>query len=200
MRPRNEFRGMSRSHCLAMCATGEKMTQQNILRLSDAVRSSFEPVMQALGPARIELTRSEEVAAVRPGYLLPREGVPEPAVVVAVVPGTPRDAIDVTALARQYGVPFSAVDATPEEQLSALGQSDGIVTLRETDQIRGGGSSSPWLSAAARGRAGAGCSRRGRAGHPQGHDRRNRVGPPVWCALQRGGRYPRGTDLCAGAK
>lgn len=105
------------------------MTQQNILRLSDAVCSSFESVMQALGPARIELTRSEEVAAVRPGYLLPREGAPEPAVVVAVVPGTPRGAIDVTALARQYGVPFSVVDATPEEQLAALGQKDGIVTF-----------------------------------------------------------------------
>ena len=105
------------------------MTQKGILRIPDAVRTSFKPIMQALGAARAELMSSEEVAAVRPGYRFPGEGEPVPAVIVAVVPGTPRHAIDVAFLAQQYRVPFSVVDATPEEQLAALGRFDPVITF-----------------------------------------------------------------------
>jgi hypothetical protein len=85
--------------------------------------------MQVLGAARAELMSSEEVAAVRPGYQFPGEGAPVPAIIVAVVPGTPRHAIDVAFLAQQYRVPFSVADATPEEQLAALGRFDPVITF-----------------------------------------------------------------------
>jgi hypothetical protein len=85
--------------------------------------------MRALAAARAALMQSEEVVLVRPGYLLPRSGAPTPAIVVAVVPGTPPDAIDTALLARRFGTAFCVEDATPDEQLAALGQGEPWVAF-----------------------------------------------------------------------
>ena len=70
-----------------------------------------------------------DVAAVRPGYYLPPTGQPLPAVVVAMMPGTPRDAFHADALAHKFGVPVTVVDATPEEQIAALQKREGVVSF-----------------------------------------------------------------------
>ena len=64
------------------------MDQLVIPKVSDAVSSSFEPVMKALGPVRRTLAPLKDVVTVRPGYSYPDDGKPVPALVVAVTPGT----------------------------------------------------------------------------------------------------------------
>lgn len=92
------------------------MSDTTSLKLSDAVRTAFEPIQNALPTARRALASNPEVAAVRPGYHYPAQGDPVPAVVVAVTPGT--RPVDPVALADQLGVPVRLVDATVEEQLA----------------------------------------------------------------------------------
>jgi hypothetical protein len=96
-----------------------------ILQMSDQVRASFDPLLKALGPVRQELAAVKGVAAIRPGYFLPPTGKPLPAVVVALMPDAPRDAVDAEALAHKFGVPFTVIDATPEEQMAALQRGTG---------------------------------------------------------------------------
>lgn len=91
-----------------------------ILKMSEQVRASFDPIMKALGPVRQELGRVKDVVAIRPGYFLPPTGPPLPAVVVAVMPGAAREAVNADALAHKFGVPITVIDATPEEQMAAL--------------------------------------------------------------------------------
>ena len=105
------------------------MTPSRILTISDQVKASFDPVMKALNPLRQELSPVTDVAAVRPGYYLPPTGQPLPAVVVAMMPGTPRDAVNADALAHKFGVPVMVVDATPEEQVAALQKHEGMVSF-----------------------------------------------------------------------
>ena len=71
----------------------------------------------------------KDVAAVRPGYYLPPTGQPLPVVVVAMVPGTPRDPVNADTLAHKFGVPVTVVDATPEEQIAALQKREGVVSF-----------------------------------------------------------------------
>ena len=108
-------------------STEGKMTQEGMLRISDAVRTSFEPIVKALGLARADLLELETVAAVRPGYQVSRAGRREPAIVVEVVPGTKAAALDPAGLARKYGVPFNVLDAAPEQQLAALRRAETVV-------------------------------------------------------------------------
>jgi hypothetical protein len=65
-----------------------------ILNMSDQVRAAFEPIIQALGPVRQELAAVKDVAAIRPGYYHPPTGEPLPAVVVAMMPDAPREAVN----------------------------------------------------------------------------------------------------------
>jgi hypothetical protein len=89
-----------------------------IPKVSDAVRASFQPVLQKLGPARQALIpKVKDVVAIRPGFDYPAAGKPVPALVVAVTPGTaPVSADD---LAKRFGVAVSVTDATVEEQVAA---------------------------------------------------------------------------------
>ncbi|MEA2840384.1 MAG: hypothetical protein QOF41_1714 [Methylobacteriaceae bacterium] len=96
------------------------MNGTGILQVADAVRASFKPVLDAIGQVRAKLAGIKDVVAVRPGYGYPATGSPVPAVVVAVTPGTaPVKAAD---LAHSFGVPFSVIDATVEEQVAAAEQ------------------------------------------------------------------------------
>jgi hypothetical protein len=96
------------------------MNGTGILQVAGAVRASFKPVLDAIGPVRAKLAGIKDVVAVRPGYGYPATGSPVPAVVVAVTPGTaPVKAAD---LAHSFGVPFSVIDATVEEQVAATEQ------------------------------------------------------------------------------
>jgi hypothetical protein len=84
---------------------------------SAAVKASFVPIMKAIGLARDELLDIKDVVVVRPGYKYPPQGKPEPAMVVAVTPGTkPVQESDVQT---KFGVPVSVIDATVEEQMAA---------------------------------------------------------------------------------
>lgn len=100
-----------------------------ILKISDQVRSAFDPIMQALGQVRQELAQVKEVASIRPGYFLPPTGEPEPAIVVALMPDTPGDAVDAEALAHKFSVPVTLVDATPEEQIAVLQKEEPAVSF-----------------------------------------------------------------------
>jgi hypothetical protein len=62
--------------------------ESGILKVSDEVRASFEPIMEALGRVRDDLSAAKDVVTVRPGYGYPPTGKPVPAIVVAVTPGT----------------------------------------------------------------------------------------------------------------
>jgi hypothetical protein len=93
------------------------MDESGIPRPSDAVRASFEPVLQTLGRIRQELAQVKNVVSIRPGYRYPTVGDPVPAVVVAVTPGTaPVTADD---LEKRFAVPFTVTEATVEEQVAA---------------------------------------------------------------------------------
>jgi hypothetical protein len=108
------------------------MKETGILKVSDAVRASFAPVLKALGPARQALASAKDVLAVRPGYYYPATGKPVPAVVVAVTPGTtPVSAAD---LAKRFGVAFSVLDATAEEQVAAQERAEGPVSFGSTEE------------------------------------------------------------------
>jgi len=63
------------------------MNESGILKVSDEVRASFEPIMKALERVRQELSAVKDVVTVRPGYAYPAVGNPVPALVVAVTPG-----------------------------------------------------------------------------------------------------------------
>ncbi len=102
-----------------------------MLNVSNSVRASFEPVLQALPKARQTLLANTDVIAVRPGYVYPAAKSAMPAVVVAVKPGTkPVNAND---LEKQLGVPFAVTDATVDEQLAAAKARGGAVSFGTGD-------------------------------------------------------------------
>ena len=100
------------------------MDESGILKVSDEVRASFQPILQVLGRVRDDLKALPDVIKVRPGFAYPPVGHPVPAVVVAVLPGTapvaPRD------LMAKYGVAFSVTDATVEEQEAAASPAGAV--------------------------------------------------------------------------
>jgi PLD-like domain len=87
------------------------------LKPSAAVKSSFEPIMKAIGAVRAQLADVKDVVAVRPGYKYPPAGKPAPAVVVATTPGTAP--VQAAELEQKFGVAFAVTDATVEEQMAA---------------------------------------------------------------------------------
>lgn len=88
------------------------------ISLPAEVRTAFGPVMTALPAARAQLSGKDGVVALRPGYAYRDGAAPLPAIVVAALPGAAP--MDAGALQRQFGVPFSIVDATVEEQLASM--------------------------------------------------------------------------------
>jgi hypothetical protein len=90
------------------------MSNVSIPKMSDTVRASFAPVLAALGQVRRELANVKDVVTTRPGYKYLAARAPVPAVVVAVVPGT--NPVAAAELERRFGVPFTVLDATVEEQ------------------------------------------------------------------------------------
>jgi hypothetical protein len=84
------------------------------------VQAAFAPIMKALGAARAKLAEVENVVTIRPGYKYPEGAAPVPAIVVAVIPGTAPAQAD--ALEKQFGVPFTVIDASVEEQMAVTGQ------------------------------------------------------------------------------
>jgi hypothetical protein len=100
------------------------MSGTGILKVSDTVRASFVPVLNALSPVRQALQADKDVLMVRPGYYYPDTGKPVPAVVVAVTPGT--DPVNAADLARRFRVAVSVIDATVEEQLAALRRGEAL--------------------------------------------------------------------------
>ncbi|MCK1700646.1 hypothetical protein IVA93_34010 [Bradyrhizobium sp. 155] len=93
------------------------MDQPGIPQVPEAVRASFEPIMKVVAQARQELAGVKDVVATRPGYKYPPDGKPIPAIVVAVTPGT--TPVQTAELEAKFAVPFTAIDATVEEQLAA---------------------------------------------------------------------------------
>jgi hypothetical protein len=93
------------------------MDQPGIPKLSETVRTSFEPIMKAIGPVRQQLAGLKDVVATRPGYKYPAQGQPLPGIVVAITPGIAP--VQEAALQAKFNVPFSVIDATVEEQLAA---------------------------------------------------------------------------------
>ena len=102
------------------------MDEPEIPRISPDVQAAFAPIMKALAAARPKLAEIENVVATRPGYKYPEGGAPVPAVVVAVIPGT--TPVQADALEKEFGVPFTVIDATVEEQMA--------VTDRQTYLVR----------------------------------------------------------------
>jgi hypothetical protein len=108
------------------------MPETGIPKVPDAVRASFAPVLKALGAVRQALASNKDVAAIRPGYYYPPTGKPVPAVVVAVTPSTtPVNAAD---LVKQFGVAFSVIDATVEEQVAAQERAEAPVSFGATEE------------------------------------------------------------------
>jgi hypothetical protein len=105
------------------------MAESGILKVSDAVRASFEPVMKALGAVRQALAGVKDVVAIRPGYDYPASGNPVPAIVVAVTPGTAP--VKASELRQKFGVPFNVTDATVEEQQAAAAKQPVSFSLPE---------------------------------------------------------------------
>ena len=93
------------------------MDQPGIPQVPEAVRTSFEPIMKAIGRVRQQLADLKDVVATRPGYKYPPAGDPTPAIVVAVTPGTAP--VQAAELETKFGIPFNVTDATVEEQLAA---------------------------------------------------------------------------------
>jgi hypothetical protein len=85
---------------------------------SAAVKATFAPIMTAIGAVRTQLETIGDVVAVRPGYKYPSTGKPVPAIVVAAKPGTMP--VQTAALEQKFGVAFTVIDATVEEQMAAL--------------------------------------------------------------------------------
>jgi len=94
------------------------MPQPDVLAVSEDVRESFQPVLQALPEVRDALAGEQDVVTVRPGYQYPAGGDPVPSVVVAVVPDT--TPVSAGELEGRFGVPVSVTDATVEEQLAQM--------------------------------------------------------------------------------
>ena len=92
------------------------MDEPEIPRISPDVQAAFAPIMKALAAARPKLAEIENVVTTRPGYKYPEGGAPVPAVVVAVIPGT--TPVQADALEKEFGVPFTVIDATVEEQMA----------------------------------------------------------------------------------
>ena len=92
------------------------MDEPEIPRISPDVQAAFAPIMKALAAARPKLAEIENVVTTRPGYKYPEGGAPVPAVVVAVIPGT--TPVQAEALEKEFGVPFTVIDATVEEQMA----------------------------------------------------------------------------------
>lgn len=90
------------------------MHDSSILKVSDEVRTAFEPIMKVLGRVRQNVLAVKDVVTVRPGYGYPRTGAPVPAVVLAVTPGTAP--VRASELQEKFGVPFNVTEATVEEQ------------------------------------------------------------------------------------
>jgi hypothetical protein len=93
------------------------MEDTDVPQLSDAVKASFQPVMKAIAAVRAQLLQVKDVIAVRPGYKYPPEGKPVPAIVVAIRPGT--SPVQENEQQAKFGVPFTVIDATVEEQITA---------------------------------------------------------------------------------
>ncbi len=104
------------------------MAQTDMLQIPEQVRSSFDPILKAIGPVRQALASVKEVARIRPGYSLPA-GQPVPAVVVALMPGTPPAVVRAAELSKKFGVPISVVEATPDEQVVAIQEQEGAVAF-----------------------------------------------------------------------
>jgi PLD-like domain len=94
------------------------MPRSDALAVSDAVRESFQPVLQALPLIRDALAGRPDIVNIRPGYQYPDGGEPVPSAVVAVVPDTMP--VSAQELQEQFGVPVSVTDATVEEQLAQI--------------------------------------------------------------------------------
>ncbi len=69
------------------------MSNFTLASVSPEVRKAFAPIIEAVARARIGLASSADVVAVRPGYKYSEGSKPQPAVVVAVTPGS-RPVID----------------------------------------------------------------------------------------------------------
>ncbi len=93
------------------------MDDLNIPQPSTAVKASFQPIMKAIDAVRAQLSDVKDVIAVRPGYKYPPEAKPVPAIVVAVTPGTAP--VQAAELEQKFGVAFTVIDATVEEQMAA---------------------------------------------------------------------------------
>lgn len=107
------------------------MSEAGVFQVPDSIRTSFEPILKALGPVRQALSAVMDVAAVRPGFYYPTTGKPVPAVVVAVTPGTtPVSAAD---LSSRFGVAFSVTEATVEEQVAAMDKGQEAVAFGVTE-------------------------------------------------------------------
>jgi hypothetical protein len=96
------------------------MDDLDIPQPSAAVKASFEPIMKAIGAVRAQLSDVKDVIAVRPGYKYPSDAKPVPAVVVAARPGT--TPVQAAELEQKFGVAFTVIDATVEEQMAARHQ------------------------------------------------------------------------------
>ena len=94
------------------------MPQSDAFAVSDAVRESFQPVLQALPLIREALAGQSDVVTVRPGYQYPTGGEAVPSAVVAVIPGSAP--VSAQELQGQFGVPVLVTDATVEEQLAQI--------------------------------------------------------------------------------
>jgi hypothetical protein len=108
------------------------MSETGILKVSDAVRASFGPILKALGPVRQALKAEKDVLAVRPGYHYPPTGKPVPAVVLAVTPGT--TPVNVAELSKRFGAPVSLTEATVEEQVAAQERAEAPVSFGATEE------------------------------------------------------------------
>src|SRR5262249_17540310 len=93
------------------------MNDTAVAQVSADVQASFAPIVKALDAARPGLLKTADVVAVRPGFKCPPNSDPVPAIVVAVTRG-PRPA-QADPLEKQFGVPFTVIEATVEEQVAA---------------------------------------------------------------------------------
>jgi hypothetical protein len=105
---------------------GNRMNGSGILGVSEDVHASFDPVMRVLNRVRQDLSGANDVVTIRPGYGYPPMGIPTPAVVVAVTPGTAP--VWASELQQKYGVAVNVTEATVEEQLAAACR-DSVVSF-----------------------------------------------------------------------
>jgi hypothetical protein len=92
------------------------MDEAEFPRISPDVQAAFAPIMQALAAVRVRLSEIGNVVTTRPGYKYPEGAAPVPAIVVAIIPGT--TPVQADALEQKFGVPFTVIDATVEEQVA----------------------------------------------------------------------------------